>query len=122
MPAALANLYCTPQDIYDVAGIDAVQLREDDRNQASGQQVATTAAAAVGATSLTVAALQYALLRGTVLVFDQAGMASPVEATLSAAAAVSATTLTAKKVDGSTTAATFTLDSATTPTSITRAT
>ncbi len=36
--------------------------------------------------------------------------------------AISGTTLTAKKLDGSTTAATFTLDSATDPTSITRAT
>jgi hypothetical protein len=36
--------------------------------------------------------------------------------------AVSGTTLTVKKVDGSTTLETFTLDSATTPTSITRAT
>lgn len=35
--------------------------------------------------------------------------------------AISGTTLTAKKLDGSTTAATFTLDSATDPTSITRA-
>lgn len=36
--------------------------------------------------------------------------------------AISATTLTVKKLDGSTTAMTFTLDSATSPTSITRAT
>ena len=36
--------------------------------------------------------------------------------------AISGTTVTTKKVDGTTTAATFTLDSSTTPTSITRAT
>jgi len=36
--------------------------------------------------------------------------------------AVSGTTVTVKKLDGSTTAMTFTLDSATDPTSITRAT
>src|SRR3990167_4999637 len=36
--------------------------------------------------------------------------------------AIAGTTLTAKKLDGATTAATFTLDSATTPSSITRAT
>ncbi len=36
--------------------------------------------------------------------------------------AIAATTMTVKKLDGSTTAATFTLDSATAPTSITRAT
>jgi hypothetical protein len=35
---------------------------------------------------------------------------------------ISGTTLTLKKVDGSTTAATFTLNDATSPTSITRAT
>jgi len=92
MPS-LASLYCTPQDVYDVAGIDAVQLREDDRNQATGQSVTVTADAAAGATSLSVAALQYPLLKGAVITFDQGGLASPVEVTLTAAAASGATTL-----------------------------
>ena len=49
MPVALPNLYCTPQDIYEQVGIDAAQLRLDDNNQASGQKVAATADAVVGA-------------------------------------------------------------------------
>ena len=94
MPLALANLYTTPQDVYDLVGVDAVQLREDDLNLATGQTITTTAAAALAATSITVAALEYALLKGSVLVFDNAGMDTPVEATLTAAAIVGATTLT----------------------------
>lgn len=94
MPMSLPNLYCSPQDIYDQIGIEAAQLRLDDQNQASGQNVAATADAIVGATSISVAALQYGLLRGTRLVFSDAQMSAPVEVTLSAVAAVSATTLT----------------------------
>lgn len=93
MPITLPNLYTTPQDIYEMVGVDAAQLRLDDTNQASGQQVQTTADAAVGATSLTVAATQYAMLRGTRLVFSYAQMDSPVEVTLSAVANAGATTL-----------------------------
>lgn len=94
MPVTLPNLYCSPQDVYEQIGVEAAQLRLDDQNQASGQSISTTAAAAVGATSITVAALQYALLRGTRLVFSAAQMDAPVEVTLSAVAAVGATSLT----------------------------
>ena len=94
MPVTLPNLYCTPQDVYDYVGIDAVQLREDDRNFATGQTITTSADAAAAATAISVSALEYALLRGSVIVFDGAGLASPVEATLTAAAAVGATSLT----------------------------
>ena len=94
MPVTLPNTYTSPQDVYDLIGIDSAQLHLDDQNQASGQQVSTTAAAAIGATSITVAALQYAMLLGTRLVFSDAGMTTPVEVTLTAVAAVGATTLT----------------------------
>ena len=94
MPVSLPNLYCTPQDVYEQVGIDAAQLRLDDQNQASGQQVAASANAAVGATTISIGALQYALLRGTRLVFSDAQMDAPVEVTLSAAAVVGATSLT----------------------------
>lgn len=94
MPVNLPNLYTTPQDVYDQIGIEAAQLRLDDQNQASGQQVTATADALVSATSILVNALQYPLLRGTNLVFSDAQMSPPVEATLSAAALVGATTLT----------------------------
>ena len=51
-----------------------MQLREDDANLASGQVVATTADAAVAATTLTIMPLQYGMLRGTNLLFQMAGM------------------------------------------------
>lgn len=94
MPIALPNLYCTPQDVFNQVGIEAAQLRLDDQNQASGQQVAATADAALGATSITIAALQYPMLRGTTLEFSAGGMSSPAQAVLSAVAAAGATTLT----------------------------
>ena len=90
----LPNVYCTPQDVYDRIGLEAAQLRLDDQNAASGQQVATTAAASSGAVSLTVAAIQYPMLRGTQLSFSDAAMETPVTVTLNAAAAAGATTLT----------------------------
>lgn len=93
MPIALPNLYCTPQDIYEQAGVDSAQLRLDDRNEASGQQIQATADAVVGATAISVSALQYPMLRGTNLVFDAGGMAGPVEVTMTAASIAGATSL-----------------------------
>ena len=87
-------MYCSPQDVFDVIGTDAAQLREDDYNQASGQSVATTVAAVAGATSLTVSALQYGMLAGTNLLFGNAGLATPVSVFLTAVANASATSLT----------------------------
>lgn len=93
MPASLQVLYCTPQDVYDQVGVEAAQLRLDDQNQASGQSVTATADAASGATTISVSALQYPMLRGTNLVFSDAQMTPPVEATLSAVAQIGATSL-----------------------------
>lgn len=93
MPITLSTLFCTPQDVWDLLSVEGVDLREDDHNLASGQIIEVTAAAAVGATSLTVTALPVALLRGAELVFDAAGMEVPVKASLTAAAAVGATSL-----------------------------
>ena len=100
MPKTLPNLYCTPQDVWEYAGADAVQLRSDDRNLATGQVVSLTAAAVSGATGLNIASLEYALLRGTVLVFEAAGMENPVEVTLTAAGALGATSLTVAAIGG----------------------
>jgi len=94
MPETLAYLFTTPSDIYDMIGTAAAQLRLDDMNVASGQTVRTTADAAVAATTVSVAALEYAMLRGTVLVFQQAQMDAPVQAILTAAAGTGATSLT----------------------------
>jgi hypothetical protein len=94
MPVTLPNLYCSPQDIYDQLGIEAAQLRLDDQNQASGQQVATTADAIIGASTISVSALQYPLLRGTNLVFSDASMDTPITAVLNAASVAGATSLT----------------------------
>ena len=93
MPITLTTLFTSPQDLWDMLSVEGVDLREDDHNLASGQTIEVTAAAAVGATSLTVTALPVALLRGAELVFDAAGMTVPVKASLTAAAAVGATTL-----------------------------
>ena len=93
MPITLSTLFCTPQDVWDLLSVEGVDLREDDHNLATGQIIETTAAAAVGATSLTVTALPVALLRGAELVFDAAGMDVPVTARLTAAAAAGATSL-----------------------------
>lgn len=93
MPVTLSNLCCTPQDVYEFVGIEAAQLRLDDQNQASGQAVTANADAIVGATSISIASLQYGLLRGTRLVFSDAQMSAPVETTMTAAAAVGATSI-----------------------------
>lgn len=77
--------------MLSVVGVD---LREDDNNLATGQIITTSAAAAVGATSLTVDTLPVALLAGAQLTFDNANMSVPVTATVTAAAAVGATSLT----------------------------
>jgi hypothetical protein len=94
MALTLGNLYTTPQDVYDSIGIDAAQLRLDDRNQASGQNVFVSVAAPLNATVLTITAIQYPMLAGTHLVFSEAGMNPPVEVTLSASAPVGALSLT----------------------------
>lgn len=93
MPITLPTLFCTPQDIWDTLSVVGVDLRLDDDNLATGQIIEVTAAAAVGATSLSVTALPVALLRGAELTFLQAGMEVPSVAKLSAAAAVGATSI-----------------------------
>ena len=94
MPLPLPNLYCTPQDVYEQIGVDAAQLRLDDQNVGSGQQVIVTSTANIGDTTIAISALQYPLLLGSNLVFEQAGMSGPVEATLNAVANAAATSLT----------------------------
>jgi len=76
-----------------VLSVDGVDLREDDYNLATGHAIDATAAAAVGATSITVAALPVALLRGAELTFDGAGMEVPVTVKLTVAAALNATSV-----------------------------
>lgn len=93
MPLPSLTLFCMPSDVVNAAGIAAIQLREDDGNLASGQVISTTALASAGATALAVGALQYPLLKGTVLSFNQGGMSEPVDVTLSAAAAAGAVSL-----------------------------
>lgn len=94
MPITLTTLFTTPQDVWDLLSVEGVDLREDDRNLASGQIITTSAAAAVDDTSISVTALPVALLRGAELVFADAGMAVPVTAKLTAAAALNATSIT----------------------------
>lgn len=93
MPITLTTLFTTPQDVWDLLSVEGVDLREDDHNLATGQIISTTADAAAGATTISVAALPVALLKGAEIVFDAAGMSVPVKAALSAAAASGATSI-----------------------------
>lgn len=93
MPITLSTLFCTAQDLWDLLSVEGVDLREDDSNLATGQIIETSAAAAVGATSISVLALPVALLRGSELAFLQAGMDVPVIAKLTAAASAAATSI-----------------------------
>lgn len=94
MPVVLNTLFCQPQDVWDLLSAEGVDLREDDHNYASGQTIQTTADAAAGSTTLSVAALPVALLAGAQLVFDGGyGMDVPVTVSVTAVASVGATTL-----------------------------
>ena len=94
MPVTLPNLYCKPQDVYDFLGTEGAQLRLDDHLNATGQRITLTANALAGAVSLSITALQYPLLNGTVLEFDGAGTPGVVEVVLAATAPTGATSLT----------------------------
>lgn len=93
MPITLSTLFCSAQDLWDYLSVAGVDLTQDDEGLASGQIISTTANAAVGATSISVAALPVALLSGAQLTFADANMALPVTASLTAAAAVGATSI-----------------------------
>ncbi len=86
-------LYCLPNDVYDLLGVDAVQLRLDDRMRATGQTIQATATAAVGASTIGITALQYPLIAGSVLEFDGGGTTTVVEAVVATTAMVGSTTL-----------------------------
>ncbi len=88
------TLFCSPNDVFDYVGVEGAQLRLDDHSLATGQTIKTTAAAAIGATTLAVTALQYPLLAGSVLEFDGGGTTEVVEAILTAVATVGSTSLT----------------------------
>lgn len=99
-PSTISPVFCTPNDVYDYIGVDGAQLRLDDTNQASGQEIRATAAAAIADTSISVTPLTSGLLRGTRLVFSFAEMAAPVTVTLSAVAQTGTQTLSVNALDG----------------------
>lgn len=111
MPITLSTLFCTPNDMWDLLSTEGVDLREDDHNLATGQIITTSAAAAVGATSISVTALPVALLRGAELTFDAAGMTAPVKVQLTAAAAASATSISVTALETAVNAAAQARDS-----------
>ena len=73
-PTALPALFCLPNDIHDYLSSAGAQLRLDDENLANGQTILVAGNGAVGDTVLSVAPLQFPLLRGTQLVFSGGGM------------------------------------------------
>lgn len=93
MPITLSTLFTSPQDIWDVLSVEGVDLRNDDRNLATGQIIEVSVDAALGATSISVIALPVALLKGAQLTFDLAGMSVPVTVQLTAAAVIGATSI-----------------------------
>lgn len=94
MPVTLSTLFCSPQDLWDLLSTEGVDLREDDHNLATGQIVEVSGdSGVVGATTITILPCPTALLRGAELVFDSAGMSTPVKVTLTEIAAVGATEL-----------------------------
>lgn len=99
-PAALPNLYCLPNDVFDYLGVPAAELRMDDENLATGQVVTVAADAAPGDTSLSVAPLRFPLIKGSTLHFDGGGMAEVVEVVLSATARVGDVTLAVSALAG----------------------
>jgi hypothetical protein len=100
MPITLPHLYASPQDVFDLCGIEGVQLRLDDSGLATGQTVQCVLDGAAGATALSVGALQAPLLRGSVLEFLGGGMTTVVEVTLNAVAQFAATSLTVNPLSG----------------------
>jgi hypothetical protein len=89
----LPHLYTLPVDLFDYLGVEGVQLRVDDHNQATGQTIQLTAAAAQGATAVTIAPLTAPLLAGTVLEFDGSSLAQQTEVILTAVGQVGVTSL-----------------------------
>lgn len=110
VPATLPNLYTSPNLVFDWLGTEGVDLRLDDHNRATPQKVVATADAAPGATSLSVAALAYPLLRGTTLRFDGGGMSDVVSVVLTATAVVGGLTLPVEALAGAVNAQAAALD------------
>ncbi len=92
-PAAISPLFCTPNDVFDYIGVDGTQLRLDDTNQASGQQIETTSDSPIGSTAIAIAPLAQGLLKGSQLAFSFAGMPEPVTVVLSSVAQIGAVSL-----------------------------
>ncbi len=92
-PQTLPNLYCVPSDLFDLLGVEAVQLRLDDPQVGTGQTITVTQDALQAATALSIAPLIYPLLRGTTLELLGAGTNPVTEVVLSATAQVGATSL-----------------------------
>lgn len=100
MAPAAQPLYCLPNDIYDWLSTEAVDLRLDDHNLATGQTITVRSNAVLADTALNILALRFPLIKGTNLEFDGGGMAAVVTVVLSATAVVGATSLTVVALDG----------------------
>jgi hypothetical protein len=98
MPINLSTLFCIPTDVWDLLSSEGVDLRNDDHNLATGQIIQTSSDTPIGSTSMAVTALPVALLAGSQLVFDGAGMPAPVQVQITAAASAGATSLSILQV------------------------
>jgi len=87
------NLYCKPNDVYDLVGTIGGQLFQDDSHQASGQKIQVAQAGNAGDLILNIVPLLQPLLAGTVLEFASAGLMAVTEVTLTATAQRGALTL-----------------------------
>lgn len=78
-PASQAILFCDGADVMDWLSSQAVDMRLDDNNLATGQVIRCVVDALTGATTLQITALRVPLIKGTVLQFNGGGMSETVE-------------------------------------------
>ena len=99
-PAQQQYLYTQPNDLWAWLSIAGVDMRLDDQNSSTGQNVLATATAVEGATSVSIAALPWPLLKGTNLQFEGGGMSAVVPVVLTGTASTGATSLSVAALEG----------------------
>lgn len=93
MALTLSNFYTLPADVSDQLGLDSTQLQLDDDNLATGLTIEALQTAAVGATVISVTAIQSFLMAGACLEFRGAAIPANVPVVVSAYTGVGSTAL-----------------------------